>query len=455
MEFQEILSQRKSVRNFKPQAVVRTDILTIIQAGMAAPSPCNQQLWRFVVVDDPKIKERLIGEAYSSTIIRRAGSIIVVIYDGWNYKEAIQSGSMAIMNMLNCSWELQIGSCSINSFGNEKKIKKILAIPDSYVIVAFVLLGYSDDLKNPQVPLVARRPVDQVISFNMYESVRDYLKSYDPQSWKIEDLNDYQRYFCRKTFLGKTMDLVSDYEIKVIESELKNLPGNILDVFSYDGSYLKFLPKTKIISLNLNDVTGRYALSALPLDEKGRSLLENLTWDELLSQKKDLQDIRQVTMIMKSERVSQKIFSDLLETLGQQLTGATEFTLISRKRNFFLNAFLFFLRLVFGDDVRKTGMFAFWGPFCPIDVKEICALFKAKGWKCFEQKQYFFFPAFFQQVLQMVFQYYKSGKTSYVHRSVHRNFITESYGRLLKFQGLKETGHGSLVVLKFCLEKRL
>ncbi|MCB9757520.1 MAG: nitroreductase family protein [Candidatus Omnitrophica bacterium] len=426
--------------------------MTIIQAGLTAPSPCNQQLWRFIVLDDSKVKDRLISEAYSSTIIRRAASVVIVMYDGWNYKEAIQSGAMAIMNMLNCSWELQIGSCCINSFGNAKKIKDILKIPENYVIVAFVILGHSDELKNLDVPLVDRRPVQEVVSYNMYQAQGDYVKSYNPQIWKRQSLDDYQKYFCRKTFLGKQMDLVAEQELQVIKAQLENLNGDILDIFSYDGSYLKFFPKQKIYSLNLNEITGRYALSALPLEPQDKDYIKSVTWEMLGKDDFDLRLVAQVTMIMKAERISQDILGELLDVLGKKLQPGTKLTIIARKKNFFLNIFLFCLRLAFGDDVRKTGIFAFWGPFSPIDIHQVSRIFKGKGWQQIEEKQYFFLPAFFQQILQMVFQYYKSGKTSYIHRTVHQNYITRSYDWLLQRQGFKLTRHGSLAVLKFRLK---
>lgn len=451
MEFQEIVQQRKSVRSFRPDPIAEEDILSIIQAGLSAPSPCNQQLWRFVIVNDAAVKERLISEAYSSTIIRRAASVIVVMYDGWNYKEAIQSGSMAIMNMLNRSWDMQIGSCCINSFGNEVKIKEILKIPETYVITAFVILGHSDELKNQEILNVDRRPAKEVVSFNAYQSQWDYSKSYDPEAWKREHLEEYQRYFCRKTILGKQMDLISDYELKVVQDELAGLKGNVLDIFSYDGSYLKFFPKRKMYSLNLSEMTGRYALSALNLDPSERALIKGITWDSLSEETIDLTDIQQITLVMKAERVSQKILSDLLTLLNKKVRPGAELTIISRKKNFFLNMFLSLLRKFFGDDVRKTGIFAFWGPYQPLDVNGISGVLIKHGWKPFETKQYFFMPAFFQQILQMVFQYYKSGKTSYIHRTVHRNLITGMYDGLLKVQGFRKTRHGSLVVLKFRL----
>ncbi len=453
MEFQQILSQRKSVRNFKLAPVPQKDILSIIEAGVCAPTPCNQQLWRFVVVDDEKLKERLITQAYCSTLIRKAASVIVVIYDGWNQKEAIQSGSMAIMNMLNRSWELELGACCINSFGDQTRIKEILNIPDSYVVVSFVILGYCDDLKSEQFPLVDRRPLKEVVSFNGYQSRRDYSKSYDPDVWEKDNLDDYQRYYCRKTFLGKPMDLVSDYELDVIKKQLQDLNGDILDIFSYDGSYLKLFPEQKIYSLNLNPITARYAQSALSTQQNDTERLESLTWQELTDGQKNLEQVRYITMIMKAERVSKKILNDLLGVLAKTVKVDTEFIVIARKKNLFLNAFLFLLRLVFGDDVRKTGIFAFFGPYAPVDVNIISTIFQNNGWKLMQKQQYFFLPAFFQQILQMIFQFYKSGKTSYVHRNWHNNFMTRSYDRLLKFQGLKKTSFGSLVVLKFRLEK--
>jgi len=57
MEFTKILKTRKSVRNFCDEHLNRDIIEEIIASGVSAPTSCNQQLWKFIVVDDSQKKE--------------------------------------------------------------------------------------------------------------------------------------------------------------------------------------------------------------------------------------------------------------------------------------------------------------------------------------------------------------------------------------------------------------
>src|SRR3990167_6320683 len=81
MDFFEVLHKRKSVRSFKPSSVSRDLVEKILEVAVYAPTNCNQQLWNFVVVEDTSVKECLIKEAASNTLIRRAPMLIVVSYD--------------------------------------------------------------------------------------------------------------------------------------------------------------------------------------------------------------------------------------------------------------------------------------------------------------------------------------------------------------------------------------
>ena len=63
--FQEIMQQRRSVRQFSDRPVSRETIEWLVRAAGSAPSGANKQPWRFVCVDDPELKReiRLAAEA--------------------------------------------------------------------------------------------------------------------------------------------------------------------------------------------------------------------------------------------------------------------------------------------------------------------------------------------------------------------------------------------------------
>jgi nitroreductase len=67
---------RKSVRSYTDEPVSSEQVETILKAAMAAPSGMNMQPWRFVVVTDQKVKDKLaIG---FNKMIAKAPVVIIV-----------------------------------------------------------------------------------------------------------------------------------------------------------------------------------------------------------------------------------------------------------------------------------------------------------------------------------------------------------------------------------------
>ncbi|NYT12284.1 MAG: nitroreductase family protein [Methanomassiliicoccales archaeon] len=56
----EAISSRRSVRAYKPKSIPRDIMNAIIEAGNQAPSTYPFQPWRFVVVEDPEFKKKLV-----------------------------------------------------------------------------------------------------------------------------------------------------------------------------------------------------------------------------------------------------------------------------------------------------------------------------------------------------------------------------------------------------------
>ena len=67
---------RKSVRSYTDEPVSPEQVETILKAAMAAPSGMNMQPWRFVVVTDQKVKDKLaVG---FNKMIAKAPVVIIV-----------------------------------------------------------------------------------------------------------------------------------------------------------------------------------------------------------------------------------------------------------------------------------------------------------------------------------------------------------------------------------------
>lgn len=54
------IMKRRSYRGrYKPDPVPRADLVTIMEAGLAAPSGCNKQTTSLIAIDDPEVLSRL------------------------------------------------------------------------------------------------------------------------------------------------------------------------------------------------------------------------------------------------------------------------------------------------------------------------------------------------------------------------------------------------------------
>ena len=60
MELQEAILKRRSIRKYLKRPVEKESIEKVLESAMWAPSACNIQGWRFIVVESEERKQELI-----------------------------------------------------------------------------------------------------------------------------------------------------------------------------------------------------------------------------------------------------------------------------------------------------------------------------------------------------------------------------------------------------------
>ncbi|MHA1864449.1 MAG: nitroreductase family protein [Candidatus Thorarchaeota archaeon] len=447
--FLDIVRTRKSIRRFSEKKVPLDLISKIIEVGTYAPTPCNQQLWNFVVVTENQVKEQLIESAGASTIIKRASAVIVVMYDNWSHNEAIQSSSLAVQNILLAATYFKVGTLPMNSFGSAKKIKRILSIPDNQDICCFILLGYPERAEVSDPP-IRRRPVDEVFHINRFDKRRTRKhNSYNPEDWSLQTITEHQRYYCRKTTLGKEMDISNRYEKALARSVLKKCSGPLLDILTYDGAYLNEFPSTcEIHCVDLSEETSNYTKAAfqtkLPDSNNAKSF--HIYDPNSDSFRKDF--FSSSTLIYKAERIPRNIQKKMLDQVFNSLKNEGEFLVVFRRSSLLFSLFYNVIRVLFGNDTRKTGIYAFFGPYKPIGDKQLKRDLKHAGFQILASERFFFIPPFFEEALQMFLVFRKSGGTTYLHRRPVRNILTRLLGFLIKVQGFRRSRFGAITVIR-------
>jgi len=164
-----IFHKRRSVRVFSSKKVESSKLKKIIEAGNLAPSACDFQLWRVIVITDNKIKERIVNEGAAS-FIKNAPVCMVIAYsnqtDNQEYIDYIQSASAFIENMLLMAVTLGIYGCWICHLPPKDKMREILCIPKEYDPIAAMVLGYPKAIPKPRP---RKHTTDEIISYNKFD----------------------------------------------------------------------------------------------------------------------------------------------------------------------------------------------------------------------------------------------------------------------------------------------
>lgn len=87
--FSDVIRDRRSVRSYDPSyKIPREELAAILGEAVLAPSSSNLQPWRFLVIDDDKLKEKLLPIAWNQQQVVEASAIIAVLGDLESYKLA-------------------------------------------------------------------------------------------------------------------------------------------------------------------------------------------------------------------------------------------------------------------------------------------------------------------------------------------------------------------------------
>lgn len=181
MTFQELILQRQSVRKYLDIPVERETIQQIISAVQLAPSACNSQPWKIIIVDEPELKDKVAKATFSKTVAFnkfavQAPVIAVLVIEkakiiaqiGGSIKNMeypqIDIGIAAEHFCLQAA-ELGLGTCMIGWF-DEIKIRELLNIPKKRKIGLVITLGYPPEGYNLREKI--RKHLTDIVKFNTY-----------------------------------------------------------------------------------------------------------------------------------------------------------------------------------------------------------------------------------------------------------------------------------------------
>ncbi len=182
MTFLELVNKRHSERAYIENAEIDKNIfLKCLEAARLAPSACNSQPWRFIIVDNLEIKNQIAQTTTTAFLplnhfTKQASAIVVVVNEGSNLSASVGNVvkdkdfsvmdiGIAVEHFCLQAVEEGLGTCILGWF-DEKKIKQILEIPKNKRVELLITLGYPKNDK--EKTRRKRKDLEQIYSYNKY-----------------------------------------------------------------------------------------------------------------------------------------------------------------------------------------------------------------------------------------------------------------------------------------------
>ena len=175
----ELINKRQSDRAYLSNPIEGDKLERILEAGRLAPSACNAQPWKFIIVNEQELKNK-IADCTSSKILgmnhftKQAPIHIVIVEEKANFTSnagsliknkqfpLIDIGITAEHICLQATAE-GMGTCMLGWF-DEPKVKKLLNIPKSKRVPLIITLGYPANETREK----RRKDSKEIISYNSY-----------------------------------------------------------------------------------------------------------------------------------------------------------------------------------------------------------------------------------------------------------------------------------------------
>lgn len=172
MEFTNLIDERYSVRNFKPEHLSRKLLDKILDAGHKAPTGCNYQPQRILVLNTDEAIERLrgctkchFGAPTALLVCHNTAESWVRPYDG-----ALSSPVDAVIvatHMMLAAWNEGVGSCWVMHFDPER-MRETFGIPIGIEPAALLVMGYPAENAKPLPLHFKSRPIDETVVYDHF-----------------------------------------------------------------------------------------------------------------------------------------------------------------------------------------------------------------------------------------------------------------------------------------------
>jgi len=201
----EAIQKRISVRKYQPHPVPNEVIQQLLEAARLAPSSCNVQPWRFVVVQDAAMRAKVARATVCQRAVSEAPITIGCCADLSAYKKEEKSRlqellhlqaigedtyqeaskilsrrdrlelrafvtrawldvGIAIEHIVLVAAALGLGTCWVQFF-DPKEMAEVLGLPDDFIVIALLTVGYPAEHPVPR----PRKGLEEIVCYDRWE----------------------------------------------------------------------------------------------------------------------------------------------------------------------------------------------------------------------------------------------------------------------------------------------
>ncbi len=185
MDTQEAIQQRRSVKIYDPEyQISEQETRQLLSLAMLSPTAFNIQHWRFVVVKDKVLREKIRAAAWDQAQVTDASLLIILCADlkAWEKQperywrnapeevqqfilpaieqyyqgkdqvqrdEAMRSCGIAAQTLMLAAKAMGYDSCPMDGF-DFAEVAEMINLPDDHIISMFVVVGKALKEANPR-----------------------------------------------------------------------------------------------------------------------------------------------------------------------------------------------------------------------------------------------------------------------------------------------------------------
>lgn len=172
MDFEKLIDERYSVRSFTKEHLPQSVIEKILAAGHKAPTGCNFQPQRILVINTDEAVARLkectkchFDAPCAFLVCHNKDESWKRVYDG-----ALSSPVDAVIVTTFMMLEAQnegVGSCWVMHF-NPGKMRESFNIPENFEPVALLVMGYPSEDAKPIAMHYQYRPMSETVFYDSF-----------------------------------------------------------------------------------------------------------------------------------------------------------------------------------------------------------------------------------------------------------------------------------------------